>query len=151
MDTLWNDVSWSFIFYRIITLDTRLMARKEQLRKALQYYEIIIFEGKDYDTNDFYNLKRELLRGEHLDLIEIFEVLESMIEKKHNDLMNRRLNLLTIWSTIFLPLSFYTGLWGMNFDDVPLISDDHGFWIFAVLTVGTVVGMWAYFKKNKWI
>jgi Mg2+ and Co2+ transporter CorA len=39
----------------------------------------------------------------------------------------------------------------MNFDDVPLISDDHGFWIFAVLTVGTVVGMWAYFKKNKWI
>ena len=54
-----------------------------------------------------------------------------MIEKRHNDLMNRRLNLLTIWSTIFLPLSFYTGLWGMNFDDVPLISDDHGFWIFA--------------------
>ena len=57
---------------------------------------------KDYDTNDFYNLKRELLKGEHLDLIQIFEVLESMIEKRHNDLMNRRLNLLTIWSTIFL-------------------------------------------------
>jgi magnesium transporter len=74
-----------------------------------------------------------------------------MIEKRHNDLMNRRLNLLTIWSTIFLPLSFYTGLWGMNFDDVPLISDDHGFWIFAVLTIGTVVGMWLYFKRNKWI
>ena len=50
-----------------------------------------------------------------------------MIEKRNNDLMNRRLNLLTIWSTIFLPLSFYTGLWGMNFDDVPLISDDNGF------------------------
>jgi magnesium transporter len=127
------------------------MEKREQLKKALEYYEIIIFEKKDYDVNDFYNLKRELLKEEHLDLIQIFEVLESMIEKRHNDLMNRRLNLLTIWSTIFLPLSFYTGLWGMNFDDVPLISDDHGFWIFAVLTVGTVVGMWAYFKKNKWI
>ena len=127
------------------------MEKREQLKKALEYYEIVIFEKKDYDVNDFYNLKRELLKEEHLDLIQIFEVLESMIEKRHNDLMNRRLNLLTIWSTIFLPLSFYTGLWGMNFDDVPLISDDHGFWIFAVLTVGTVVGMWAYFKKNKCI
>tara|TARA_R100001244_G_scaffold64185_1_gene53183 strand:- start:2535 stop:2918 length:384 start_codon:yes stop_codon:yes gene_type:complete len=127
------------------------MATKGQLKKALAYYEIVIFEDKEYDTNDFYNLKRELLKDEHLDLIQIFEVLESMIEKRHNDLMNRRLNLLTIWSTIFLPLSFYTGLWGMNFDDVPLISDDHGFWIFAILTIGTVVGMWIYFKRNKWL
>ena len=127
------------------------MEKREQLKKALEYYEIIIFEKKDYDVNDFYNLKRELLKEEHLDLIQIFEVLESMIEKRHSDLMNRRLNLLTIWSTIFLPLSFYTGVWGMNFDDVPLISDDHGFWIFTVLTVGTIVGMWTYFKKNKWI
>ena len=127
------------------------MEKREQLKKALEYYEIIIFEKKDYDVNDFYNLKRELLKGEHLDLIQIFEVLESMIEKRHNDLMNRRLNLLTIWSTIFLPLSFYTGVWGMNFDDVPLISDDHGFWIFTALTIGTIVGMWTYFKNNKWI
>ena len=127
------------------------MEKREQLKKALEYYEIIIFEKKDYDVNDFYNLKRELLKGEHLDLIQIFEVLEAMIEKRHSDLMNRRLNLLTIWSTIFLPLSFYTGVWGMNFDDVPLISDDHGFWIFAALTIGTIVGMWTYFKNNKWI
>ena len=127
------------------------MEKREQLKKALEYYEIIIFEKKDYDVNDFYNLKRELLKGEHLDLIQIFEVLEVMIEKRHSDLMNRRLNLLTIWSTIFLPLSFYTGVWGMNFDDVPLISDDHGFWIFTALTIGTIVGMWTYFKNNKWI
>ena len=125
------------------------MATKKQLKQTLENYESIIFENKDYDVNDFYNLKRELLKGEHLELIQIFEVLESMVEKRHNDLMNRRLNLLTIWSTIFLPLSFYTGLWGMNFDDVPLISDDHGFWVFAALTVGTIVGMWLYFKKNK--
>ena len=127
------------------------MEKREQLKKALEYYEIIIFEKKDYDVNDFYNLKRELLKEEHLDLIQIFEVLEAMIEKRHSDLMNRRLNLLTIWSTIFLPLSFYTGVWGMNFDDVPLISDDHGFWIFTALTIGTIVGMWTYFKNNKWI
>ena len=131
-------------------MDFRFM-EKEQLRKALEYYEVVIFENKDYDTNDFYNLKRELLKGEYLDLIQIFEVLESMIEKRHNDLMNRRINILTVWSTIFLPLSFYTGLWGMNFDDVPLISDDNGFWVFLGLTIITIGGMFAYFKRNKWI
>ena len=127
------------------------MATRKQLKNTLERYETLIFENKEYDTSDFYNLKRELLKGEHLDLIQIFEVLEAMVEKRHNDLMNRRLNLLTIWSTIFLPLSFYTGLWGMNFDDVPLISDDNGFWIFTVLTIITIGGMFAYFKRNKWI
>ena len=127
------------------------MATRKQLKNILERYETLIFENKGYDTNDFYNLKRELLKGEHLDLIQIFEVLEAMVEKKHNDLMNRRLNLLTVWSTIFLPLSFYTGLWGMNFDDVPLISDDNGFWVFAGLTIITIGGMFAYFKRNKWI
>ena len=124
---------------------------KEQLKRVLEYYEVLIFNNKDYNTNDFYNLKRELLKGEYLDLIQIFEVLESMVEKRHNDLMNRRINILTVWSTIFLPLSFYTGLWGMNFDDVPLISDDNGFWVFLGLTLITIGGMFAYFKRNKWI
>ena len=124
---------------------------EKQLKKQLEHYEDLIFENKTINTEDFYNLKRKLLKGEHLDLIQIFEVLESMIEKRHNDLMNRRLNLLTIWSTIFLPLSFYTGLWGMNFDDVPLISDDNGFWIFTGLSIITIVSMWWYFKKHKWI
>ena len=127
------------------------MEKRLALKKALEYYEVIIFENKDFNTKDFYNLKRQLLKGDHWDLIKIFEVLESVLDKKHNDLMNRRLNLLTIWSTIFLPLSFYTGVWGMNFDDVPLITDDHGFWVFVTLTLGTIGGMWYYFKKNKWI
>ncbi len=130
-------------------MDIRFM--EKELKKELEKYEDLIFEGHPINTKEFYNLKRKLLKGEHLDLIQIFEVLESMIEKKNNDLLNRRLNLLTIWSTIFLPLSFYTGLWGMNFDDVPLISDDNGFWVFVGLTTATVVGMWLYFKKNKWI
>ncbi len=127
------------------------MEKRLALKKSLEYYEVIIFENKDFNTKSFYDLKRQLLKGEHWDLIQVFEVLESILEKKHNDLMNRRLNLLTIWSTIFLPLSFYTGVWGMNFDDVPLITDDHGFYVFVIFTLGTIGGMWYYFKKNKWI
>jgi len=123
----------------------------KQLKKELETFEDLIFDGKEINTDDFYLLKKKLLKKEELELLEIHLVLEAMLDKRNDKLMNRRLNILTIWSTIFLPLSFYTGLWGMNFDDVPLISDDNGFWVFASLTIATIIGMWLYFKKNKWI
>lgn len=122
-----------------------------QLKKELETFEDLIFDGKEINTDDFYLLKKKLLKKEELELLEIHLVLEAMLDKRNDKLMNRRLNILTIWSTIFLPLSFYTGLWGMNFDDVPLISDDNGFWVFSGLTLATILGMWLYFKKNKWI
>jgi len=124
---------------------------EKQLKKELEYFEDLIFDGKEINTDEFYLLKKRLLKKNELELLEIHLVLEAMLDKRNDKLMNRRLNILTIWSTIFLPLSFYTGLWGMNFDDVPLISDDNGFWIFTGLTLVTVISMWLYFKKNKWI
>jgi len=41
-------------------------------------------------------------------------------------------------------------MWGMNFDDVPLLTGDDGFWIFVALSVVTIVVMFTYFKRNKW-
>tara|TARA_R110002020_G_scaffold366025_1_gene578107 strand:+ start:1415 stop:1813 length:399 start_codon:yes stop_codon:yes gene_type:complete len=129
------------------------------LEDKLKQFEEDIFAGKDIDIKEFYKLKKELLDikvngtiiEDNSDLLELHTILETMLDRQQNELMNKRLNLLTIWSTIFLPLSFYTGLWGMNFDDIPLITGDHGFWIFLALTIVTVFVMWKYFKKNKWI
>jgi len=131
----------------------------EKLEQQLRQFEEDIFADKDIDVTEFYMLKKSLLDitlsghviEDHSDLLAVHEMLENMLDRRHNELMNKRLNLLTIWSTIFLPLSFYTGMWGMNFDDVPLLTGDHGFWIFVGLTIVTIVGMWIYFKKNKWI
>ena len=125
----------------------------EKLEKKLNQFEEDIFEGKDIDVKEFYILKKKLLdtKQDNQDLLELHMILETMLDKQQNELMNKRLNLLTIWSTIFLPLSFYTGMWGMNFDDVPLLTGDHGFWIFLALTIITIVGMWIYFKKNRWL
>ena len=131
----------------------------ENLEQQLRQFEEDIFAGKDIDMTEFYMLKKSLLDitisgmvvEDYSDLLAVHEMLENMLDRRHNELMNKRLNLLTIWSTIFLPLSFYTGLWGMNFDDVPLLTGDNGFWVFLVLSIITIVGMWIYFKKNRWI
>ena len=100
----------------------------ENLEQQLRQFEEDIFAGKDIDMTEFYMLKKSLLDitisgmvvEDYSDLLAVHEMLENMLDRRHNELMNKRLNLLTIWSTIFLPLSFYTGMWGMNFDDVPL-------------------------------
>tara|TARA_R110000824_G_scaffold33981_1_gene108483 strand:+ start:6060 stop:6458 length:399 start_codon:yes stop_codon:yes gene_type:complete len=129
------------------------LEKEIKLEKELSSFEDDIFDGNDVDFKRFYKLKKELLdsKEDYRDLLELHLILEAMLDKQHNELMNKRLNLLTIWSTIFLPLSFYTGLWGMNFDDIPLLNESHGFWIFTALTVLTIVGMWIYFKKHKWL
>ena len=131
----------------------------ENLEQQLKQFEEDIFAGKDIDITEFYRLKKALLDitisglvvEDHSDLLELHAILENMLDRRQTELMNKRLNLLTIWSTIFLPLSFYTGMWGMNFDDVPLLTGDNGFWVFIALTVITIFVMWRYFKKNKWI
>ena len=105
----------------------------------------------DCNTNYFYQLKKDLLDSDNSKLLMKHRMIEQMIEKNANDLLNRRLNLLTIWSTIFLPLSFYTGLFGMNFDDIPFLNNHHGFWILTVLSIVTIIVMYRFFKKNKWV
>ena len=123
------------------------------LENKLNDFEDDIFEGKNIDIRAFYKLKKELIDSpqDTHDLLELHMILEAMLDKSHNETLNKRLNLLTIWSTIFLPLSFYTGLFGMNFDDVPFLNNHHGFWIFTGLTCVTAIGMFLYFKKNKWL
>jgi len=130
-------------------MDTRYL---EHLRKRLNTFEEDIFSNKDIDTSEFFKLKKELIdnRSDCKDLLELFDILESTLEKIQSDRMNKRLNILTIWSTLFLPLSFFTGLFGMNFNDIPLLQNHYGFWFFVVISVITVGWLWVYFKRNKW-
>jgi len=135
------------------------MEKIESFKKKINELEIGLESNRpNFDEMDLYHLKKEMLlyklsnpKDKDIDtLLSLMDNLDVAFDKDQSEKMNHKLNLLTVWSTIFLPLSFYTGMWGMNFDDVPLLTGDHGFWIFLVLTVITVVGMFYYFKKNKW-
>lgn len=130
-------------------MDTRHL---EIVRRKLKQFETDVFAGKDIDFEKFFLLKKTLIdnREDCKDLLELYDMIESIIDKKQNDKLNKRLNILTIWSTLFLPLSFFTGLFGMNFNDIPFLNSNYGFWVFVTLSVITVLSLWYYFKKNKW-
>jgi len=130
-------------------MDSRYL---EHLRKEIKEFEDSIFSGEDIDHKEFFILKKALIdnRKHCKDLLELYSMLESTIDKIQTDKMNKRLNILTIWSTLFLPLSFFTGLFGMNFNDIPFLNSHYGFWVFVLLSVLTVGWLGYYFKVKKW-
>ncbi len=58
---------------------------------------------------------------------------------------------LTIVATIFIPLSFITGYYGMNFENIPLVDSPWGFYFVVLLMIGVSAAMLLYFRKNGWI
>lgn len=65
--------------------------------------------------------------------------------------MNEIMKFLTVISTIFIPLTFITGFYGMNFDFMPEIHEP---WIYPLvigLMVGMVVAQLIWFRRKKWL
>lgn len=81
------------------------------------------------------------------------ETLASLVDLyiSNNDLrMNNIMKRLTIVSTIFIPLTFLVGVWGMNFEVMPETKWKYGYlmaWI-VMIVVGLLVLI--FFKKKKW-
>lgn len=64
--------------------------------------------------------------------------------------MNQIMTILTIFSAIFIPLSFLAGVFGMNFEYLPGLSNKLGFFYFLIGCVFTGGGMLLFFKFKKW-
>jgi magnesium transporter len=90
-----------------------------------------------------------------IDTIESFrEILTSMVETYLSSISNRMnevMKVLTIISTIFIPITFLVGLYGMNFKFMPEIGWRWGYAFVWALIVGSVAGMFVFFRKKKWL
>ena len=64
--------------------------------------------------------------------------------------LNSIMKVLTTISTIFIPLTFIVGVYGMNFDFMPELHWKYGYYVIWGLMIGSVGLMVYYFKKKKW-
>jgi magnesium transporter len=95
-----------------------------------------------------------------LDLIESYRDMASSLQDLYltgiSNRMNEIMKVLTIMSSIFIPLSFLAGLYGMNFDtaaspwNMPELGARYGYPIF-LLALATIAGVMLWvFKRRKW-
>ncbi len=78
-------------------------------------------------------------------------VLQDELITRLSERMNKTMYLLTIVAAIMLPLSFITGLLGINVGGIPLAENEYGFAVVFILMI--VIGVLEYwlFRKLRWI
>ena len=62
---------------------------------------------------------------------------------------NRRLNVLAVLSAIYLPSTLIAGIYGMNFDNIPIMQLPYGYVFVLALMIGMVVGqIWFFYRRG---
>ena len=96
----------------------------------------------------------------HQKSLELLEQIESDMSSLHSasdyyfsaqsHKMNEIMKTLTVVSTIFIPLTFIVGVYGMNFKYMPELEYENGYYIVVGMMVLIVLGMLFYFKRRRW-
>lgn len=89
------------------------------------------------------------------DVVESFRELAASLVEVHLSAMGQRTNevmrVLTVISTIFIPLTFLAGVYGMNFDVLPELHWGYGYAAFWAVCLATACGLLALFRRLGWL
>jgi len=110
----------------LITKDTKLF-----LRDAMDH---------TLEINESLQIYREMSMS-------LMEMYMSNMSNKMNEVMK----VLTIMASIFIPLTFIAGIYGMNFDHMPELHAENGYYYVWGVMIVLFIGMMLYFKKKDWL
>ncbi|MCS6824502.1 MAG: magnesium/cobalt transporter CorA [Cytophagaceae bacterium] len=82
------------------------------------------------------------------------EILAGLLEvylSSNSNRLNNVMRVLTVISTIFMPLTFITGIYGMNFDNMPELHWKFGYYVVISVCLIVVTTMLIIFKRKQWI
>lgn len=145
------------VLRRIHNLRRQTLFMRRTIFPLLEAFRKLELEGKEFFSEETRNYVGEL----HDHVLEVLEVLEgqrelagsliglyySTISMKTNDIIR----ILTVVSTIFIPLTFITGLYGMNFRYMPELYWRYGYPLVLITMLAIAVGMLAYFRRKGWL
>lgn len=133
-----------------IILKRYLSPQKEALIKL--YNEKISWID-EYQRIELRETNDQLMRHiEELDTIrdKVILIQEELVNSM-NEQLNKKMYMLSIISAIFLPLTFLTGLLGINIGGIPGAENENAFYIFLVILSIVITFQFFIFKKKKWL
>ncbi len=137
---------------------------RSDIRKLLVHYEQIIDMTQELEENENGFFSEENLRYIHLFMnlmarrhdtavslrdytMQVRDLYNAQLEVKQNRIMT----LLTVITTIFMPLTLLTGWYGMNFRYMPELGWRFGYPAVALVAVAIIAFCLYLFKKKKWL
>ena len=128
------------------------------------HYEQLIDLGQELEENENGFFKEENLRYFHLftnrvvrlqDMVtgqrEYIMQMRDLIQSQMDVKQNRIMTVLTVITSIFLPLTLIAGWYGMNFRYMPELNWRYGYAAVIFLSAVIVVACIRYFRKKKWM
>lgn len=109
-------------------------------------------EIENFDIKYFSELKEQtsnLISNIDFELQEL-ESKINLIFSIQGHRLNEVMKTLTILSVIFIPLTFLAGIYGMNFENMPELKYQYGYFVLLGIMVLVTIGAVWYFKRKKW-
>lgn len=144
-----------FDISRLRFLKNELFRLPRLLKPAREVLKNLI-ESRDFDdavtayVRDVHDHVVQVLDDIELQLQMCRLLTEDYRDAKANQ-MNQVIYSLTIVTTVFLPAQFLTGVYGMNFDNMPELHERYGYAMFWLLVLLIAAGLQYYFRHKKWI
>jgi magnesium transporter len=109
------------------------------IQERTQHYFRDIYDHS-IQISENIDIYREMIWG-------LMDLYMSTISNKMNEVMK----VLTIMATIFIPLTFIAGIYGMNFEYIPELQYKYSYFILWGIMIVLFIGMLFYFKRKKWL
>ena len=142
----------------------RISEIRGDLRALRIHYEQLIDLGQELEENENDFFREENLRYFHMfsnRMARLHDAAASLrdytmqlsdLHKSQTDLkQNRIMTLLTVVTTIFMPLTLIAGWYGMNFHNMPELSSRWGYPLVIAVSALIVVFCIVFFKRKKWL
>jgi magnesium transporter len=144
-----------FVKRELVIIRKTLWPQREALNQLIRDDHPLVEDSTKLYLRDCYDHTVqviELLEAYREMTSSLMDVYLSSLSNRMNDVMK----VLTIIATIFIPLSFFTGLYGMNFNtdhpmNMPELDMPYAYPVLVGFLVIVAVGMLAWFRKKKWL
>lgn len=136
---------------------TELSYIRKNIRPVKEIMTRFMTSDSDLINERTFNYLRDLesLVTQALEAIEIYYTMLSDQQNIYNTNMSNNVNdvmkVLTIFSAIFIPLTFIAGVYGMNFENIPELKNPNAYFVLWGIMIIIAIVMLFFFKRKKWL